>query len=176
MKRMKSSNIAVLIAGVLLCLVLISAHMTAGMFAKYTTLARGADAAGTAKFSVKAEMVPTETTGSYQIRISNGSQVAVSCGIDVEFDAGVTDTQVKAVKLMRGQELLKELQFQQHMSFGDVCILAPGSENTDYALILDLTPDNEGSGTDTPDFDNGVMRGEDYEIPFSVIVDFTQVH
>ena len=54
MNKQKRPGLFLQIAGVLLCLCLISTHFTTGLYAKYTNRAQGSDAARAAKFNVSA--------------------------------------------------------------------------------------------------------------------------
>lgn len=64
MNKQKRPGLFLQIAGVLLCLCMISAHFTTGLYAKYTNRAQGSDAARAAKFIVSATVteVAKETT------------------------------------------------------------------------------------------------------------------
>lgn len=87
-KTNRKVNIPMCVALVLLCLVLVSAHLTSGLFARYTSSSTGSDSARVAKFevvttgstsgiSVKTGTSDPDTT-SYTITIENKSEVAVS--------------------------------------------------------------------------------------------------
>ena len=78
-------------AAILLCLCLISAHFTTGLYARYTTRASGSDSARVAKFSVQIvsateKVAPNENgEATYEVTVSNLSEVAVSCLVELEF-------------------------------------------------------------------------------------------
>ena len=56
MKQTKKTSFVLRAACVLLCLVLISAHFTSGLYAKYIVSATGSDTGRTASFRVSAAM------------------------------------------------------------------------------------------------------------------------
>lgn len=83
-------NPAMLLAMILLCLTLISTHLTAGLYARYTSTGTGTDEARVAKFEVtesgaftttfQAETYPGDTE-ERKIQIENKSEVAVNCTV-----------------------------------------------------------------------------------------------
>ena len=83
-------------AALLLCLCMISAHFTTGLYARYTTRASGSDSARVAKFSVQIvsateEVAPDENgQATYNVTVSNLSEVAVSCLVELEFAKTLT--------------------------------------------------------------------------------------
>ena len=106
MKKTNRPNRVLGAAAILLCLCLISAHFTMGLYARYTTRASGKDAARAAKFNVEAEVTevvpenpPTGTnaslTRSYHAKLVNKSEVAVCASIKMVFDEGVIITSGK---------------------------------------------------------------------------------
>ena len=85
-------NPAMRLAFVMLCLVILSVYMMAGLLAKYKTSGSGEDEARVAAFDVKvtgnvtdANIVCTQETdtGGYTVRVENDSEVAVSYTISV---------------------------------------------------------------------------------------------
>lgn len=80
-------------AAVLLCLTLLSTHLTAGLYARYTTTATGSDSARVAVFNVKEEgsllqgiqapLYPGDTE-KYSIIVENSSEVAIAYQISLE--------------------------------------------------------------------------------------------
>lgn len=79
------------IAAVLLCLVLFSLHLMSGLYAKYTSSGNGDDTARVAKFEVNVTGIPsavsidskTTNNGTYEITVTNESEVAVEYDIIV---------------------------------------------------------------------------------------------
>ena len=92
-----SGCITLRIAAVLLCLVLFSMHLTAGLYARYTAKQGGTDSARVAAFNVDVEGVGNSVTVDYvkgngqdagiqRLLITNNSEVAVSYDITVEIE------------------------------------------------------------------------------------------
>jgi hypothetical protein len=92
-KKSTRPNWILRIAGVLLCLTLLSVHLSSGLYARYTSTVSGSDSARVAKFEVKdvgtfskdlyLEYNPG-VSNSYTVVIENHSEVAVKCSVDVE--------------------------------------------------------------------------------------------
>ena len=85
-------NIPMCLAGILLCLTLISVHLTSGLYARYTTTAEGSDLARVAAFKVTEDrttfssgvvlgVTPGKTMAS--ILVKNESEVAIRYTITV---------------------------------------------------------------------------------------------
>ena len=135
-------------AAVLLCLVLASAHLTSGLYARYTTGASGSDNGTLAAFNVSAKAdeetvsIGTDGTGHYVVKVKNPGEVAVRyearLSVSGEY-AGLFD----ANKL-------------QPMRQG---MLAPGAD-------AELTFEFDMSGTEIT---------EPGAVPFTVTVTFTQI-
>ena len=96
--RRSSGCITLRIAAVLLCLVLFSMHLTAGLFARYTARNGNADSARVAAFKVNVEGIGNSVNVDYvkgngqdagiqQLKITNDSEVSVSYDITVEIEA-----------------------------------------------------------------------------------------
>ena len=64
MNKQKRPGLFLQIAGVLLCLCMVSTHFATGLYAKYTNRAQGSDAARAAKFIVSAEITEEAKTTS----------------------------------------------------------------------------------------------------------------
>ena len=92
MKKMNRPNRVLGAAAILLCLCLISAHFTMGLYARYTTRASAKDNARVAKFSVQivsaTEVIAPDENGqaTYEVVVSNLSEVAVHCLVELEFN------------------------------------------------------------------------------------------
>ena len=97
-QKRPSGCITLRIAAVLLCLVLFSMHLTAGLYARYTAKQGGTDSARVAAFNVDVEGVGNSVTVDYvkgngqdagiqKLKITNNSEVAVSYDITVEIEA-----------------------------------------------------------------------------------------
>ena len=92
-KKNTRPNWILRIAGVLLCLTLLSVHLTSGMFARYSATATGSDTARVANFQVTDTGTFTKDlyleynpgmSNKYDIVIENRSEVAVKCTVTVE--------------------------------------------------------------------------------------------
>ena len=130
MKKNLKRPAALHIAAVLFCLVLVTAHFTAGMYARYVTRAKGSDSAQTARFSVmatqnKAEIVAGED--GYQITVKNDSTVSVSYEAVIQFDNSADADRFESVPAFTGT-------------------LEPGQETTSNPFVLVLK-DADGTGT-----------------------------
>ena len=103
MKENRKPNIFLRVALVLLCLVLLSTHFTAGLYARFTTRSSGKDHGRLASFSVKAENLVVSdgpivfddaadapvVSGSF--RVSNPGETAVSYSVAIKLgDEDVT--------------------------------------------------------------------------------------
>lgn len=94
MAKSSRPNWILRIAGVLLCLTLLSTHFTSGMMARYSTTVSGSDSARVAKFEVKQTGTFTKDlyledyypgfSQQYTIVLENRSEVAVQCKVTVE--------------------------------------------------------------------------------------------
>lgn len=95
-------NIALRLAALLLCLTLFSLYLLSGLYARYTVTGTAADSARVAAFQPTATITPvTETikyvyrnkppasayTVSYNIKVTNPSEVAVNCELVITLDA-----------------------------------------------------------------------------------------
>lgn len=81
------------IAGVLLCLTLLSVHLSSGMFARYSITRSGSDSARVARFAVDDTGTFTQDlyleynpglSNTYTVVIENHSEVSVKCSATVE--------------------------------------------------------------------------------------------
>lgn len=94
-------NIALRLAALLLCLTLFSLYLLSGLYARYTVTGTAADSARVAAFQPTATITPaTETikyvysndplppayTVSYNIKVTNPSEVAVNCELVITLD------------------------------------------------------------------------------------------
>ena len=147
MRTKKKKTTALSVAAVLFCLVLVTAHFTSGMYARYTTRANDNDRGHMAAFAVKAEPVQVEpvsiTAGgeaTYQIKVTNSGEVAVHYVATVNINDEADDVSVKSGEVLEGY-------------------LAPGkNEIRNVVFVLTGTPRGDGSA------------------PFTVTVDFTQIN
>lgn len=86
------------IAGILLCLVLITTAMMGGLFARYTAADVGGDRARVAAFNVNGEITDaitivsdTNSKGEHTLTVNNDSEVAVRCSLSICFSEQIDD-------------------------------------------------------------------------------------
>ena len=119
-------NIPMCAALVLLLLTMITTHMTADLYAKYTTTASGADSARVAKFDVKCTVTPvTGTMDQFTVTVTNDSEVAIEYDLTVVSDVTM-DATIDSVKQLTGE-----------IFENDDWTLAPGGSK-DHSLLLEL--------------------------------------
>lgn len=87
MRVKNPSGIIMRIAIILLCLVLFSAHLASGMFARYTVAGNGTAASRAAKIDLKVTSAQTglDDDGKYAFSVKNDSEVAFSYDLVVTF-------------------------------------------------------------------------------------------
>ena len=164
------------IALILLCMVLVTAHFTSGMYARFITRADGLDSSNAAAFSVSVDAERLEdgqyapvsivSNGQddsgkaiYNIRISNPGETAVRYEAEVSF-ASEEDAQ-RFLPGENGSNLLFSGELQ------------PGKEEV-KTIVLDMSA--YMALTDGGfDFDNDVISGSSGNIPFTVTVTFLQI-
>ena len=93
-KESPRSNWIWYLAGVLLCLTLVSVHLTSGLYARYCSTASGEDSARVARFNIEqtgkltehieVDVYPGYSSQEYDIELKNGSEVAVAYTVSVE--------------------------------------------------------------------------------------------
>lgn len=94
----RKHNIPMCMALVLLCLTMITTHMTGGLYARYTTTASGSDSARVAKFDVQCNVTAVEgTTDQFNVTVTNNSDVTVEYTLEVL--GHVQNDAAKVVKL-----------------------------------------------------------------------------
>lgn len=101
-KTNRKVNIPMCAALILLCLVLVSSHLTSGLYARYTSSSTGSDSARVAKFEVETSgadeniSVTADNSGSnngtYIITIENKSEVAVSYNVSYQLTPVLGDS------------------------------------------------------------------------------------
>lgn len=161
MRVKRLSGIVMRIAVVLLCLVLFSAHLASGMFARYSTSASSDASVRAAKYQV--QIIPVTTggltfnetgEGTYQFRVSNKSEVPVSYtlvadatftfkeDIHIDDDADSENDRVYVIKRilkdvkLNDEDAVPDSDYSRFTfpTFSDL-ILAPG-ESADYELSV----------------------------------------
>lgn len=146
MMRKKSMPTALSVALVLLCMVLVTAHFTTGMYARYTTKSRGDDTGRIASFKVSATSAQTgpvtigaSKEGTYTLTVTNPGETAVRYKAEVKFASADDAAKFGEITLPTGT-------------------LAPGANET-KTLTLKMSGSTDGAGT----------------VPFTVVVTFTQI-
>lgn len=124
-------NIPMALACVLLCLTLITTHMTGGLFARYTTTAQASDSARVAKFQVAGTengtvsvQSDTDSEGNYSFEVINHSEVAITYDLEIVFTEDVTDWLDLEIGTTPAGEDAKTF------TFADAGTLPPGEEAT----------------------------------------------
>lgn len=192
MNKQKRPGLFLQIAGVLLCLCLISAHFTTGLYAKYTNRVSGSDAARVAKLSVSLESatgpasLASDMTGDYVITVKNASEVAICCGVELEFKADVLAAKVVVaegetapITTVAGKKVIVDKLGNLAPFGGDKSFTL--EIKLDPASVLNTTlinPNEAGAGkiTDTYDnFSNTDMSQFTGPVPFTVKATFTQI-
>ena len=164
------------IALILLCMVLVTAHFTSGMYARFITRADGLDSSNVAVFSVSVDAEKLEDgqyapvsivsngqddsgKASYQIKISNPGETAVRYEAEVSF-ASEEDAQ-RFLPGENGSNLLFSGELGPNEKKVETIVL-------DMSGFMALTDDGF-------DFDNDVISGSSGNIPFTVTVTFLQI-
>ena len=188
MKKTNRPNRVLGAAAILLCLCLISAHFTMGLYARYTTRASGKDAARAAKFNVEAEVTevvpenpPTGTnaslTRSYHAKLVNKSEVAVCASIKMVFDEGVIITSGKIGNTTINAE-------DNTIVFNGSFDIAPDATRDDIDFTITFDADSKFTvDSVTNKMDPTLPSGEANEdlsvatlrLPFNAIITFTQI-
>lgn len=172
MRYKSKPSVAAVAAAALLCLVLISMHMTAGVFARYTVKAESPEDDGTARvagFSVSAE-APTENPvtiiangtdengiAAYAVKVKNNSETAVKYIAKVSFN-----DEDDRIKLDDNDDKL---------TFSGYLAPTEEAENTVTFDMSEYFEKNDKWST----FSNDDISGENGKVPFNVDVRFTQV-
>lgn len=124
-------NIPMALACVLLCLTLITTHLTGGLFARYTATAQASDSARVAKFQVTGTENGTVSVrndavgnGEYLFTVTNHSEVSISYDLSVVFAEDVTTW----LNLKNGDTVATESE--KTFMFANAGTLAPGGEAT----------------------------------------------
>lgn len=101
-KNKAKVNIPICLALILLCLTLISIHMTSGLYARYTASATATDSVKVAKFDVSGSLGKNVTvncqqgnSGTYVLTVTNNSEVTISYSICVVFAEEVPGDKLK---------------------------------------------------------------------------------
>jgi hypothetical protein len=85
-RKIAQGELMMLLAGVCLCLVLISSHLTSGLYARYTTSASGSDSARVIQFN---QLTVTEN-GSFTESGSGENTFVFAPGVPIEKDIKIS--------------------------------------------------------------------------------------
>ena len=165
MKTKRKIPISLAAALVLLCLVLVSAHFTTGMYARYASNSERSAGASAAKLQVLVEEAGNSSGAS------TSSSVSLTAGEAAQYTIKIRNPGQTAVKYTTQVVFEEESAslFKQPDSLTGT--LAPG-ENREETISLELKDPEAGNGLD---FDNDVLANENGEIPFEVLVTFVQI-
>ena len=166
MKRKNRISKILRVAGVLLCLVMVTSYFSSGMLARYVTRANGDDTARIAALKVSAETVEktdaaTAFTRTYEVTLKNDSDVAV------RYEASPV---LELPKGAKGDAAITGDEVDNGVFSGN---LAPHTEEK-VTLTLDLTGLELGADA-FASFDNDDISGEVGKLSFTVTVVFTQI-
>lgn len=166
--KSKRPNVFLSAAVILLCLVLVSAHFTAGIFAKMISGTKGEDSGRLAAFRVDAELTPAGEDGAYQLVLDNHSDVAVRCTLTVTLGKPASGT-------VRIGEKTVVFRDQTKVSIGDYALfLAPGERSE--AIKLTVSVENAGETEEHfTDRSNDTVSGSNETVAFTVLVSCIQV-
>jgi len=172
-KKKAKLNIPLCAAAVLLCLTLVSIHLTSGLYARYTASATGSDSARVAKFDVAVSIAPADggvtlsnenKSGSYTIIIENKSEVAIEYSLALSF-ADRPDG--LGAKLGEANGVADN----KTISFSDKFTLAPGTSSAGHILTLTMAAGQWGDITK----DMSGISGTTASMPFTVEVAAVQI-
>lgn len=179
MKVMKKRNIALWIAAVLFCLVLLSTSLNSGIYARFRSAARGNDRPRIAAFSVNAEMTNSTEDYSYNISFSNRSEVAVRYSVDIALTDPDTANRVSSVQLLQGNVCKNEIfsADSNTVIFENVGSLDAGESIGNLQISFSMNQEFDDDSANEPDFDNEMIRSaEGFVVPFTVTVGFSQIN
>lgn len=161
-----SINIPMCAALVLLCLTLISVHLTSGLYAKYTATATGSGSARVAKFEVDCtvEQATDEDgnaiEGQFTLTVENHSEVAIKYSVNVNYTAPMS------VSIDNGESKSPETGESSVTFTDEAWILAPGETTSSHSLQFAVT---NWVGLTDPNED----RGKTEEVPFAFNISVT---
>lgn len=191
MKVKNLSGIVMRIAAVLICLVLFSAHLASGMFARYTVSGGGDGSANVASYHV--EIVPadnnqsdalgtTSNSGdvSYRFMVDNSeTDVPVKYSLSVAFYDSVNDTvsgKFDNVKIDNIDPVESKDESNRHVYVFDITdTLQPHSTSAVHTLTFNTSL----SWTETTDnrlADTAIQVNTGNKYPVEVFADVTQIN
>ena len=171
-KKTFKLNTMLKLAGILLCLVLVTIHLASNLYAKYTSSDSGSDSArvaawdveasGTNASNVKIDLATAATDNStvsntYKVTVTNKSEVASNYDIIVVFDKALSDE--ITLKLDGGAKTATTTDDKEFV-FSNVGQLGVGNTSATHTLSF------------TANYANVDV---DYSYKFNVKVDFEQI-
>ncbi len=157
----------------LLCLVLISAHFTSGLYAKFTQHTDGSDHAKIAAFQVTTELEKTDETYGYSLKVDNKSDTAIRYSFVIRLTDPEQRTLAKVV--FGGEQKVFEDDGTVTLSDPGWELPAGGTNESAKPSFSFLLASDDQTQTNAPDYQNGEGAKESGEIPFEVRVLATQV-
>ena len=141
-RKMTPAGILLRVIVILICLILLSVYFMDGLYARYVSNASGADSARVAKFDVDvafddgtdqvdATMTYNETTQTYEIVVTNRSEVAISYDIYVR-NIKVSQGDGSGISLKLDDGATKP--FASEVVFMDAGAMAPGNASKSHNL------------------------------------------
>ena len=169
MKQTKKPGFALWAACVLLCLVLISAHFTSGLYAKFIVNTATSDDGRAASFQASASM--KDQDGSYELTFVNDSEVSVRYSVTVlpnepEMFSDITlDGESGSAPDENGA-----------VTFLNAGTLARGATgHADLTLTVNQAYVDPDAASLLLDFSNDSITTAETTLPFTVTVSFTQI-
>lgn len=155
----------VILAAILLCLVLITTHLTSGLYAKYTSRASAHDSASVALWKVGAtggkpaltiDCSTSDLDDAYKFKVTNNSEVSVRYNIIVVF----TEALDSGITLKLDETKTPATNDRKAFVFTNVGQLISGNISKEHTLTFTASTDN---------------INEDVSYAFNVQIDFEQV-
>ena len=152
MKKLnKKTPISLYLAGILLCLVMISANYTSGLYAKYTTSVSASDSARVAKYDVSIDVENTtvslssfdKTTlsGKTSFTVKSNSEVSVKYSVVITFPNELPNYLEWRVDV--GGAVVSDEKITQNgavYTFTDIGTFAPGTYEDVVTLTFEVLP------------------------------------
>lgn len=142
-RRLDLGSLMMRLALISFCLVLLSAHLMSGLFAKYSTTASGSDSARVAKFDVQVQGVDPNAinvtctnysgdTGSCTFTVTNKSEVAVEYDVVLAYsEASYLTPSFAEAGVQRTDPDTSTIRFSS-----DNWKLAPGTNSNTHTLAF----------------------------------------
>lgn len=144
MRKRKGMPTVLSVALVLLCLVLVTAHFTTGMYARYTTRSKGDDTGRVASFKVSASSdqngpVSIEAVGNrqgvYSLKLNNPGDVTVRYTANVVFDKSDDAGLFEPIEPLTG-EIAPKGNVTREITFDMSGYLGGGAGNVPFTVVV----------------------------------------